>query len=135
MPSRRQISRQHSAVAAALVTATILFASSAHAAGDADEGAKVYRRCAICHTSEQDGANKIGPNLWAVFGNKSGTRRTGFRYSDALRQAAITWDDDTLNQLIKNPRTLVPGTRMAFPGLPDPQEREDVIAYLRQITR
>ncbi len=121
---------------AALVAATAaLLAGPAHAAGDAEEGAKVFRRCAVCHTAEEGGPNKIGPNLWGVIGSTSGTRSTGFRYSKALRDAALAWNDDTLDQWITGPRELVPGTRMTFPGLPDAQEREDVIAYLRQTTQ
>jgi cytochrome c len=79
--------------------------------------------CASCH----DG--RAGPPLAGVYGAKAGHRGT-FAYSQALRDSGLTWDDATLDKWIANPRALVPGTRMYFAGLPDPAQRQAIVAYL-----
>ena len=102
---------------------------SARADGDAANGEKIFAKCKACHTVEA-GKNKVGPSLAGVVGRKSGMA-PGFNYSDAMKNAGLTWDEATLNTYLTNPRKLVPGTKMAFPGLPQEQDRLDVIAYLK----
>lgn len=102
--------------------------------GDAEAGKTVFnRQCAVCH-SVQAGQNKLGPSLAGVIGRHS-AEVPGFNYSPAMREANRSWDAETLNDYLADPRGKVPGTRMIFPGLRDPRQRADVIAYLATITR
>ncbi|MEA1676910.1 cytochrome c family protein [Nitrospirillum sp. BR 11163] len=116
------------AVAAALVIA-VAGTAVAQTAGDPVKGEKVFQRCKACHSAEKDGADKLGPNLWGVVGRKSASE-DGFNYSPAMKAANKTWDAATLDVYLTKPAALVPGTRMAFPGIPSAQDRVDVIAYL-----
>lgn len=100
----------------------------AFAAGDVEAGKVVFKKCAVCHAVEA-GKNKIGPSLWGVVGRKSASVE-GFSYSTAMKAAAKTWDDPTLHTYLEGPAKMVPGTKMAFPGLKDEKDRDDVIAYL-----
>jgi cytochrome c len=110
--------------------ALILFAGAAPAlaAGDVEAGKVVFKKCAVCHSAEQ-GKNKIGPSLWGVVGRPSASVE-GFNYSPAMKAANKTWDDPTLHQYLEAPSKMVPGTKMAFPGLKEEKDRDDVIAYL-----
>jgi cytochrome c len=103
------------------------------AEGDPVKGEKVFNRCKACHTTEAGGKNKIGPNLHGLFGRVSGTVE-GFRYSDAMRGAAVTWNDATLAAYLADPRAFIPGNKMVFPGLKRPEDIADVIAYLERVT-
>ncbi len=108
---------------------------TAHAEGDAAAGEQVFRRCAVCHTVENGGANKVGPNLWGVVGSVAGSRDNGFRYSAALVGAEVTWTDDALDMYLTNPRSFIPGNRMAFPGLRSADDRANIIAFLKASTQ
>lgn len=113
------------------VATLALGSSTCLAAGDPAAGQQVFAsRCSICHTTEPD-VNKIGPSLAGVFGRKSGTE-AGFDYSPALKAAAITWDEKTLDQFIQNPGADVHGTKM-FVSLPSNDDRQNVIAYLKTL--
>jgi cytochrome c len=116
-------------VSLALAFATAMGAGAAHADGDAANGEKIFAKCKACHTVEA-GKNKVGPSLAGVVGRKAGTAE-GFNYSDAMKNSGLTWDEATLNTYLTGPKKLVPGTKMAFPGLPNEQDRLDVIAYLK----
>jgi len=120
-------------VSLALAFATAMGASAAHAAGDAANGEKIFAKCKACHTVEA-GKNKIGPSLAGVVGRKAGTAE-GFNYSDAMKNSGLTWDEATLDTYLTGPKKLVPGTKMAFPGLPNEQDRLDVIAYLKSVSQ
>ena len=98
-------------------------------AGDVEAGKTDFKKCALCHTTEA-GKNKVGPSLAGVVGRKAGTAE-GYNYSDAMKNSGLTWDEATLNTYLTGPKKLVPGTKMAFPGLPNEQDRLDVIAYLK----
>ena len=116
----------------ALLTAAALVALAgavpARADGDPAAGKTVFAKCAICHTI--DPAKKgIGPTLFGVVGRKSATVE-GFSYSEAMKNANKTWDPATLDVYLTSPKTLVPGTKMIFPGLPKTEDRANVIAYL-----
>lgn len=104
----------------------------AAAEGDAAAGEKVFRRCAACHAVEA-GKNKVGPSLAGLFGRTSGSVE-GFKYSPAMAGAGITWDEETVDAYLTNPRGYIKGNRMAFPGLKNPKQRADVIAYLKSAT-
>lgn len=100
------------------------------AAAEPDAGAKVFRRCAACHTADAKARHKVGPPLWNVVGRPvAGV--DGFRYSSALAEHGGAWDYGTLDAYLADPRGTVPGTRMAFPGLKKPSDRANLIAWLR----
>jgi cytochrome c len=116
------------AILTAAALLALAFAAPALADGDAAAGKTVFNKCAICHTV--DPAKKgIGPTLFGVLGRKSASVE-GFSYSEAMKKADKTWDEATLDTYLTNPKALVPGTKMVFPGLPKPEDRANVIAYL-----
>lgn len=98
------------------------------AAADAEKGAKVFKKCKACHKVE-DGANSTGPYLYGVVGRPIGTA-AGFKYSGALNQVGETWNADTLNVFLENPRGAAKGTSMSFKGLSKPEDRANLVAYL-----
>jgi cytochrome c len=110
----------------------LLTVSRTFAAGDVAAGEKVFSRCAACHATEQD-ANKVGPSLAGVVGRKAGTA-PGFKYSPALANAPITWDDGSLDKFLQNPTGFVHGTQM-FTNVPNGDDRQNVIAYLKSLAR
>jgi cytochrome c len=93
-------------------------------------GKLLFLRCASCHDISVAQSMKLGPNLNGVYGRKSGSL-PGYQYSAAMRQAHLVWDAPTLDRWLTNPNALVPGTAMAFAGLPSADDRQAVIAYLR----
>ena len=104
------------------------------AAASIENGQKIVQKvCTQCHTLDQGGANKIGPNLWSIVGAGIG-QKEGFSYSAAFKAKTGAWSYDHLNQLIAKPRDFVSGTKMSFVGLAKVQERADVIAYLRTLS-
>jgi cytochrome c len=106
----------------------ICLSSAAYADGDAVAGKSVFNKCAICH-SPAPGKNSVGPTLFGIVGRQSASV-DGFKYSDAMKAANKTWDAATLDVYLTNPKAMVPGTKMVFPGLPNPEDRANVIAYL-----
>jgi cytochrome c len=96
--------------------------------GDVANGEKVYARCAACHSLEA-GKNGLGPSLHGVVGREAG-KVAGFNYSPANVASHMTWTGDALFTYLKNPREVMPGTKMSFAGISEPQQRADVIAYL-----
>ena len=103
------------------------------ASGDAEAGRKVARKCASCHTFDQGGRNKIGPNLWDVVG-RAMAGSEGFSYSGALSQAGGSWDYEALDRFLTKPREFIAGTKMFFAGLKKPAERANVILFLRSLS-
>lgn len=105
------------------------------ATGIAEAGAKVFKKCAICHTVGKGEANKVGPNLWGIVGVKT-AQKAGFKYSAAMEkrgQDGIKWTYEELYRYLYSPKKYVPGTKMAFAGLKKDEDRANVIAYLRTL--
>lgn len=107
---------------------TVSGAKFADFKGDAAAGEKVFIQCKTCHEVTA-GVNKIGPSLSKVVGRAAGTV-ANYTYSPANKNSGITWTQEKLFQYLENPQRVVPGTKMAFAGIADPQKRADVIAYL-----
>lgn len=103
---------------------------SASAAGDAERGAKAYRACIACHALEP-GRHLTGPSLAKVFGRKAGEAPGFQRYSDALKNSGVVWDEKTLDAWLREPAALIPGNTMTFPGMRGETARRDLIAYLK----
>lgn len=99
--------------------------------GDAAKGEGIFAKCKACHTIEKGGANGIGPNLFGVYGEKVAGDRGGYAFSDALKSKGGNWDDATLDAWLAGPAKFAQGTKMTFAGISDPQQRADVIAYLK----
>jgi len=120
---------------ALLGATTLLGALGARAdmpAGDAERGRLVFAACRTCHYPEKLVGNHNGPSLFAIFGRKAGTREGFEYYSDTLKKADFTWTPELLDLWLANPRTFLPGTAMVFVGLPNAQDRADLIEYLKQ---
>jgi len=101
--------------------------------GDPVRGEKIFRKCAACHRVGAGATNRIGPHLNGIFGRKAAALPE-FKYSKSITRAArdgLVWDLEHLDAYVENPKALVSGTRMNFPGLKKPQDRHDVLAYLR----
>ena len=92
-------------------------------------GRKVFRKCKVCHTIKEGGKSSIGPNLHSVMGRDAGTV-DGFKYSKAMKESGITWNETTLRAFLSNPKKYIPGNKMPFPGLKKPEQIENVISYI-----
>jgi cytochrome c len=115
----------------ALGMALLLVPIRPAAAADVEAGKAEFKKCALCHTTEA-GKNKIGPSLFGVIGRKSASLEN-YNYSEAMKKFDHTWDAQTLDTYLADPRATVPGTKMIFPGIKDEKERQDVIAYLETL--
>ena len=115
-----------------LMAAALLAMVSARAmAQDAAAGEKDFVICRACHEIGPGAKILVGPPLNGVVGRKAGTY-PGFDYSAANKNSGITWTPQELTKYLANPQAVVPGTKMIFPGLHNPQQVQDVIAYLSQ---
>ena len=104
--------------------------------GDANAGAVVFKKCAICHVADAD-KNKVGPSLNGLFGRTAGTH-PDFNYSAAMKQAGaggLVWNEASLRDYLPNPRAKVKGTKMTFAGLKDDTDITNLIAYLKQFSK
>jgi cytochrome c len=102
--------------------------------GNPEEGAEVFKKCRACHDVGPGAKNKVGPLLNGIIGRHAGTV-DGYNYSEANKQAGakgLVWSEDVMFKYLEAPLTFMPGTKMAFAGLKDPQDRKDVIAYLKK---
>jgi cytochrome c len=97
--------------------------------GDAAAGEKTFAQCKACHQAVE-GKNGVGPSLWGIVGRKSG-QIAGFSYSAANKGSGVVWKEETMFEYLEAPQKFMPGTKMAFAGLKKPQDRANVIAYLK----
>ena len=118
------------ALAAAAATLTVGAGICQAANGDPVHGAQIYQRCLACHSLEH---NRSGPRHCGLFGRPAASL-PDFNYSRAMKATGLTWDEATLDQFLENPLKAMPGTKMAYAGVKNPQERADLIAYLKKAT-
>jgi len=105
-----------------------LFAST-----NAAEGAKIFKKCAACHSITEGGANKIGPALWGVLGRPAGTV-PGYKYSKAMAAHGKNWSFEEMNGFLIKPKDWIKGTKMSFAGLKKAKDRASVILYMNENT-
>ena len=105
-----------------------LFASTS-----VDDGAKVFKKCAACHSITQGGSNKIGPALWGVLGRKAGSI-SDYKYSKAMTKHEKAWSFDEMNSFLIKPKDWIKGTKMSFAGLKNAKDRAAVILYMNENT-
>jgi cytochrome c len=115
---------------AAVAALSAAFATEA----DIARGQQVFRACAACHSLEP-GKNMTGPSLADLWNRKAGTLASFPRYSDALKSADLVWDDNTLAAWLTDPQQVIPGNEMTFPGVKNPQQRADLLAFLKEATK
>ncbi len=124
--------QSESAPPAAAPTPAAAPEAAAETASPVELGRKAFNACAVCHSVDEGGAARVGPNLYGVYGQPAASRE-GFAYSSALSSAGLTWDDETLDAFIANPGALVRGNRMAYAGQRDAEKRANIIAFLKTL--
>ena len=105
-------------------------ATTAVADGDAAKGEKVFKKCKACHTIENGGKNKVGPNLYGVVDREAG-QVDGFNYSKAMMESGVVWNEENLDKYLTKPKDFIPKSKMAFAGIKKESQRQDLIAYLK----
>jgi len=118
------------AASAAVALLLLPHAPAFGADGDPTRGEQIYHRCQGCHSID---TNRVGPRHAGLFGRRAGSL-DDYNYSDAMRDSGVLWNEGTLDQFLTAPRKFIPGTKMPFAGIPDPEERADLIAYLKKAT-
>ena len=103
------------------------------ASASAAEGAKVFKKCAACHSIKEGGANKIGPALWGVLGRTAGSV-PGYKYSKAMAAHGKNWSFEEMNGFLIKPKDWIKGTKMSFAGLKNVKDRAAVILYMNENT-
>jgi cytochrome c len=115
-----------------ILSALVVIASSAAAlAQDAAAGKTSFNKCLACHAVGEGAKNKVGPELNGLDGRKSGTA-PDFNYSDANKNSGITWNEAQFKEYIRDPKAKIPGTKMAFAGIKNDQEVNDLWAFISQ---
>ncbi|MHB1103712.1 MAG: c-type cytochrome [Devosia sp.] len=116
--------------------AVLLLPHAAALAQDIEAGAVVFKKCAACHVPDGT-TNKVGPHLGNIIGRTAGMVE-GFKYSKAMMDAGtagLVWNETTLAEYLAAPKAMVPGTKMAFAGLKQPGDMQNLIAYLTNISQ
>jgi cytochrome c len=113
----------------ALIAVTSLASASAARAQDVAAGEASFKKCLACHSIGEGAKNKVGPVLNGLDGRHSGSAE-GYSYSDANKNSGITWSKDQFLEYIKDPKAKIPGTKMAFAGIKNEKEANDLWAYI-----
>lgn len=113
-----------------LAVAMIAAMPVAASAADADAGKTVFNKCKACHQIGASAKNAVGPMLTGVVGRKAGAAE-GFKYSEAMTNSGLTWDEATLTEYLKNPKAKLPGNKMVFMGLKDDADIANLIEYMK----
>ncbi|MGB0844376.1 MAG: c-type cytochrome, partial [Alphaproteobacteria bacterium] len=100
--------------------------------GDVTKGEKVFKKCRSCHTANEGGKKKTGPNLWGVYGSDIGSKG-GYKYSKAMTNFEGVWDDESLDSFLTKPKKYIKKTKMNFAGLRKEKDRVNMIAYLKSL--
>ena len=108
-------------------------AMAAGNAADTAKGKKLARKCTTCHTLDKGGKNRLGPNLYGVFGSPAGKVK-GYKYSTAMATSGIVWNEAAFTEFLLKPKKLVKGTKMSFSGLRNAKQRADLVAYFKTLT-
>ena len=111
----------------------MVLSASQSRAGDAALGAKVFNICKACHEISTP-KKKVGPSLQGVFERKAGTLE-GFPFSDAMKNSGIVWNADTLKAYLADPKGNIPGNKMPFGGVKNPDDLENLLAYLAEASK
>ena len=117
----------------AVVLLLLALVAQAQGVSDAQRGTQVFAQCKVCHSLEA-GKNMVGPSLHGLIGRRAGSV-PGYAYSPAMKNANVTWNDDTLSKYLSDPKAFIPGDRMPFAGIKDPSKLGDLLAYLNQAAR
>jgi cytochrome c len=123
-------------VKTAMLGAALVWSANAFAAGDATHGEAVFKVCKMCHAVGATAKPGVGPVQNNLIGATAGAR-PGYSYSPAMKEAGekgLVWTEENLDKYLENPKAVVPGTKMVFPGVKSAQDRQDVIAYLKTQT-
>jgi cytochrome c len=120
---------KQAAAAIGMLTTGLMAGNGLAQDGDPAAGEKVFRQCQACHVIDAE-QNRVGPHLVGIIGRPAGAV-DGFKYSDAMANSGIVWDETTIAEYLANPRSYVEGNRMAFAGLRNEQQIADVIAYIQ----
>jgi cytochrome c len=120
--------------AIAMLLSTALPYRASGEPGNAARGERMYRACVACHSLERN-RHMTGPSLAELWNRRSGSLASFPRYSPALKSAGIVWNDDTLDEWIKDPQHFISGNTMTFPGIKDARQRADLLAFLKDATR
>jgi cytochrome c2 len=115
------------------IVAFVVTSTSLIRAADVEKGKAVFEQCAACHSLDGSG-DYDGPTLKDVVGRKAGSLED-YRYSAAMKRSDVVWDASTLDEYVADPQALIPGNRMAFAGIADKGERDDLIAFLTIATK
>ena len=97
---------------------------------DAVKGKKIFTKCKACHNADAP-KNKVGPHLVGIVGRKAGTADGYTKYSKAIKDSGIVWDEANLDKWLTNPKGMYPKTKMIYPGLKSADDRANVIEYLK----
>jgi cytochrome c len=116
---------------ATIAAALLVVLAGAASAQDVERGQALFRKCVLCHSLGGNAQNKIGPELNGLDGRRAGSI-AGFLYSHAHIQSGIIWNKNTFTQYIRDPQSMVPGTKRVFAGIKDESEAEDLWAYIKR---
>ncbi len=126
---RNLTSKKVTKIALTVIIAAIT-ANTVLGAGNPEKGAEIYKQCFACHSLEPK-LHLTGPSLAGIFDRKAGTAPGFLRYSNALKNADVVWNAESLDAWLRNPRDFLPNNLMSFDGISEPQARQDLIAYLK----